>query len=220
MVGPGLLCARALGLLPFFVVGLFLARRGLAWLHHRVAGWVAVGALATIFVLARFTDEWTRTAFLYYDAGYDDLGWSPLPAMWVRLAVMTIGLVGALSVIALVPRGRTWFTRMGAATMVVYLFHGFVGHVVGMSPWPLWATGHVGVGLPVTVAGAAGLALLLASPPVHSGLVWAVDPVGSWRRHRDAGPERPSRTAGVPREPATAAPRSATPVPQHPGRHR
>lgn len=213
--------ARALGLLPFFVLGLFLARRGLSWLNHRWVARAAVSALATVFVVARFTDEWARTAFLYYDAGYDDLGWSPLPAMWVRLVVMAIGLVGALSVIALVPRGRTWFTGMGAATMVVYLFHGFVVHVVEMGPWPAWATAHVVIGLPATVAAAVGLALLLASPPVRGRLVWAVDPVGSWRRHRrEARPAGPSRTADVPREPASVAPRSATPVPQHPGRHR
>lgn len=212
--------ARALGLLPFFAVGLFLARRGLSWLDRRWAGWAAVASLMTILLLSRFTDEWARTAFLYYDAGYDDLGWSTLPAMWVRLVVIAIGLVGALSVVALVPRGRTRFTAMGSATMVVYLFHGFVIHAVGTSGWPGWATDHVAIGLPTTLAAAVALALLLASTPVRRRLSWAVDPVGSWRRHRADGDGEPRRTADAAREPATSGPRSATPGPPHPGRRR
>lgn len=208
-----ILCvARALGLLPFFVLGLLLARRGLSWLARPWAAWAGLAAMSVIFVLARFTDEWARTAFLYYDAGYVDLGWSPLPAVWVRLVVMLIGVVGALSVLAMVPRGRTWFTGLGGATLVAYLFHGFAVKAVAATSWSAWATDHLALGFAVTVAGAVAVALTLASGPVSRRLAWAVDPVGSWLRLR--------RRADGPREPASDARPTATPVPQHRGPHR
>ena len=40
--------------------------------------------------------------------------------------MLAIGTLGAWAFLALVPRIGGWFTRMGAATLVVYLFHGFV----------------------------------------------------------------------------------------------
>jgi fucose 4-O-acetylase-like acetyltransferase len=229
--GQVLCLARALGLLPFFVLGLHLARHGLSWLDHRWVRWLSVASLAGIFVIARSTDEWARTAFLYYDEGYADLGWQPLPAMWVRLGVMGIGLVGALSAIALVPRRGGWFSAMGAATMVVYLFHGFPVRFVEYTGWPDFAVGHPGLALVLTSLGAIGLALLLASPPVRSRLVWAVDPVGSWQRRKarvgdadvggpQVGEAEVTRTADAAPAPGTAAPRTAILVPPDPGRHR
>ena len=111
--GQVLCFARVLGLLPFFVLGLQLSKRGLDWLDRPWIRRAAVAALLVIFVLSRFTDEWARTAFLYYDAGYDDLGYQTLPAMWIRLVVMVIGVVGALSAIALVPRSPRLVHRDG-----------------------------------------------------------------------------------------------------------
>ena len=178
-------------------------------------GWpglsAAVVALLAIVVLSRTTDEWARTAFLYYDAGYDDLGYQAETAIWIRLVVMVIGLVGALSVIALVPRARGWFTAMGGATLVVYLFHGFPLKLAEWLGWSDWATSHLLAGFVLTVAGSVAIALTLASPPVRGRLVWAVDPVGSWRTRRLR-----RRAAAAP-EPATDDRPSATPALPGPG---
>ena len=118
---------RFLGLLPFFVLGLHLKPRHL---RHLDDVWVKrrgrrAGA-DRHHVLACDLDDWARTALLWYDAGYEDLDVNaivrPDPA-----AVMAVGLLGAFAVMALVPRRRIgWFTAMGAATMNVYLLHGFV----------------------------------------------------------------------------------------------
>ncbi len=182
--GQELNLARVMGLLPFFVLGLHLDREKLALLQYRWLRPVAVVALVGIFAFARGTDEWARTAFLYYDAGYEDLGWPAGAAMGVRLAVLGIGLVGALSVLVLVPRTGGWYSRMGSATMVVYLFHGFFVRFAEYAGWQSWSDRHPLLSLPVTTACAVGLALLLASPPVRRVLVWAVDPVNSWLRRR------------------------------------
>ena len=103
-----LLCIpRILGLLPFFVVGLHLERRHLTWVRDRFPRPLAVVVLLAIFVWAGHTDEWARAAFLYYDSGYADLGYGAVDGMRIRLAVMAIGLLGTVSALALVPRGRS-----------------------------------------------------------------------------------------------------------------
>lgn len=175
---------RVLGLLPFFVLGLHLDQTRLAVLHRRFARPAAMAAMAAIFVLARFTDDWARTAFLFYDNSYAGLDWSPLAGMWIRFLVMCVGLVGTLSILALVPRREGWYSRMGSATLVVYLFHGFFVRTADWAGYTDWTAQHGAISLVVTTLGAITLALVLASPPVRTRLVWAVDPVGSWSRRR------------------------------------
>jgi len=175
---------RVLGLLPFFVLGLHLDRRVLDALRQWWLKPFAVAALVWIFAFAQDTDLWARTAFLFYDAGYADLDWPTEDAMRIRLTVMGIGLLGSLAVLTLVPRRGGWYSRMGAATMVVYLFHGFFVRFAEYAGWQDWALTHPHLSLPLTTLAAVVLALTLASPPVRRTLTWAVDPVNSWLRHR------------------------------------
>ena len=99
-----LMLPRFLGLLPFFVLGLHLKPRHLRHLDDVWVRIAAVPALVGMAVAALFTDAWAQTAFLWYDAGYEDVGIDPVIAFQTRLTVMTLGLVGAFSVLALVPR--------------------------------------------------------------------------------------------------------------------
>ena len=82
--------------------------------------------LAVIFVGARFTDAWINTEWLYYRARYDELEPHDLQALADPAALICIGTVGAFAFLSLVPPRRTWYTQLGGATLVVYLFHGFV----------------------------------------------------------------------------------------------
>lgn len=214
--GQILCLARVMGLLPFFVLGLYLTPASLRTLDRRWVRGLAALAMVGILVAAHSTDEWARTAFLYYDAGYQDLGWHPLPAMQVRAIVIGLGMVGSLSVLALIPRRGGWFAAMGSATMIVYLFHGFPIRYADYLGWPEWAAAHPQVGTLLTTLAAVGLALLLASAPVRRRLVWAVDPIGSWERRRAALRRKADEGPG----PATSGPPSATPAPPDPGPRR
>lgn len=183
--------SRILGLLPFFVLGLHLKPRHVRRLHDPWVKAAAVGAMAGVFLVARHTDDFARRAFLYYDAGYDDLGTPEPYAVQVRLTILALGLVGTCAVLALIPRRDGWFTRMGSATMIVYLLHGFAvkyADHLGLGDFSeehsLWA-------LVLTTLGAVGFSLLAASPPARRWLVWVVNPLGTWSSHRRA---RASRT--------------------------
>jgi hypothetical protein len=73
---------------------------------------------------------------------------------------------------------------MGAATLVVYLFHGFAVRYGQYAGWREWSGRHPDLSLPAITVAAIGLSLVLASPPVRSILIWAVDPVNSVKRYR------------------------------------
>ena len=80
---------------------------------------------------------------------------------------------------------------MGSASLVVYLFHGFVVRAADYSGWLDWAGGQPDVALATVLASSIGLSLLLATPAVSQRLGRLVDPVG-WLRRRDlANPGQP-----------------------------
>jgi fucose 4-O-acetylase-like acetyltransferase len=101
--------------------------------------------------------------------------------MRIRLAVMAIGLLGTVSALALVPRGRSWFSTLGSATLVVYLFHGFVVRYADAAGWLDWSAAQPDLALAGVAVGSTALALLLATPPVCRRLGALVDPVGRWQ---------------------------------------
>ncbi len=174
--------ARVLGLLPFFVLGLKATPEALDRLRTRRLKALAVAVLVAIAVSAIWLDSWAQTEWLYYRARYDELVTSDLEALGIRAAVLAIGLVGALAFLALVPRRSGWFTRMGAWTLVVYLFHGFAIKGAEYAGFMGWAAERPVLSLLLTTALAAGLALLLAWQPLASRLNRMVDPVGFAQR--------------------------------------
>jgi fucose 4-O-acetylase-like acetyltransferase len=173
---------RTIGLLPFFVVGLHLSPALLARLKTGAARLVGLGALVAVFVLADHTDEWTTTKFLWYSLEYHHFGVGLADGAWIRVRLIALALAASFAVLAVVPRRRTWFTDMGAATMVVYLFHGFFVRGAGYAGFPAWADRHGDWTLWATIGGAVAVALFLAWPPVARRLAWFVDPIGSAQR--------------------------------------
>ncbi|HET7682751.1 MAG TPA: acyltransferase family protein [Marmoricola sp.] len=176
--------ARIFGLLPFFVLGLKMHEGHWNLLRAKAARYYAVAGLVAIFVLSRFTNDWIETEWLYYRSRYDVLVPDDVRAATIRLVLILVGLVGAYAVFALVPRTGGWFTRMGAATLVVYLFHGFPILTARFAGYPDWTAGHLWIALPLTTLLAVGLALLLGWGPVSRRLKLAVDPIGAWERRQ------------------------------------
>ena len=181
--GDTLDMARILGLLPFFVLGLTATPERLERLR---AAWVRKAALVVFLAIAvasTWTDTWAQTEWLYYRSSYGQLDVGDGRAILTRAVLLVVGILGAWSFLALVPRISGWFTRMGAATLVVYLFHGFVVKGAEYAGYPTWAADHLAISLVLTTLAAAGLALLLAMPSVAKVLNHAVDPFAYAERH-------------------------------------
>ncbi len=177
--GDTLDMARVLGLLPFFVLGLATTKERLERLHARWVRQAAVLYFVAVAVVTTWTDQLAETEWFYYRSQYGELDVGDGRALLTRAVLLAIGALGAWSFLALVPRLGGWFTRMGAATLVVYLFHGFAIKSAEYAGFIGWADEHAAVSLPVTTLAAAGLALLLAWRPVARVLNHAVDPLGT-----------------------------------------
>jgi fucose 4-O-acetylase-like acetyltransferase len=170
---------RAAGLLPFFVAGLFINREQLDLLarpRFRVmaASLLALTFFVSLFAAGTFSKEW-----LYWRTGYPDLGvpfWLGAP---IRLGGLVVAGLLTLSVLSLMPRSQRWFTRLGAASLVVYLFHGFFvkgAEYAGVGSW----SKHDPVTAFVAVSVAAvALSLLLSATPVSRRLNILVDPIST-----------------------------------------
>jgi fucose 4-O-acetylase-like acetyltransferase len=181
--GDTLDMARVLGLLPFFVLGLTATKGRLERLREPWVRNAALLVFLAIAVVTTWTDQLAQTEWLYYRSQYGELDVGDGRALLTRAVLLVIGALGAFSFLALVPRVSGWFTRMGAATLVVYLFHGFAVKGAQYAGFMGWADEHAALALLLISLAATGLALLLAWPPVAKVLTHAVDPFGTAEKH-------------------------------------
>jgi fucose 4-O-acetylase-like acetyltransferase len=131
--------SRMLGLLPFFVLGWrlrtwapngrTLTARWEAATPRTVAAvrGVAVALFVLTTVLITLNLGTLRTfglrRFLLFDESYPTIGYEQWWAGAIRLGILVLGTMLSLAFLTLVPRGTTWFTRFGTATLYVYLLH-------------------------------------------------------------------------------------------------
>ena len=119
---------KILGFLPFYVIGMHMSRERfdrLADTRIRVA---SAALLAGSFVYCYlYSADWTLDWLLWKQRyGEDPLAATPLEGMTQRAELLVVGLVLTFAALSLVPRRRSWTTRMGGRTFYCYLLHGYV----------------------------------------------------------------------------------------------
>lgn len=197
--------SRAIGLMPFFVLG---------W---RLRGWkimdrwqtapprivwparaAALGLFALWFAIAAiWIADLKRIQFhlwFFYDDSFSDLGGQGPWAGLLRVAVLGIGVILSGALLVLIPRRRTWFSAFGQATMYVYLLHSFVLYPIRESG--VLKDEHASaIWLLSVLAASVGIAILLSSPWIRKIFRPIVEPRLDWLfRTRDARPPGPNRT--------------------------
>lgn len=128
--------SRAIGILPFFVLGWQIRQWGLVdrWrAAERVTWWVRSAAIATlglwltaVIVFIPFFRLVDLRFWFFYDDSYQALGEDQWWAGLVRLALIVLAVILSAAFFVLVPRSKTWMTELGTATMYIYLLHSFV----------------------------------------------------------------------------------------------
>jgi fucose 4-O-acetylase-like acetyltransferase len=185
--------ARATGLLPFFVIGLLATPEQVDALRRPAARVAAAVAFALALVASTAIENHLgSTEWLYWRSSYGQLDASLLGGMLGRLLLIAAASALSVAFLTFVPRRTTWFTRLGSATLVVYLFHGFLVKAAEYSAFPGWSQEHPTTSLVVATLVAVPVAVLLATPPVARRLNVLVDPVGTWQRRRQAAPATPA----------------------------
>jgi len=167
---------RALGLLPFFVAGVLADERVVDLVRSQAARRAALFVLPAGLVAGHLVETRIVTEWLYYRTSYAELGVGPFEGMVIRLGLIAAALAMTLSVLAWIPRDRVWFTSLGAGSLVVYLFHGFLVKGAEYAGFADWAAGHATVALLLTSVVAVAVALSLAWGPVRRPLEKVITP--------------------------------------------
>lgn len=181
--------SRAIGILPFFVLGWKLRDWGLVekWRVVQETSWWIRGCAAAVFaawfiVVVVFIQTWRDVDlrfWFFYDDSYRGLGEDQWWAGLVRLGLIALAVVLSAAFFVLVPRSETWFTSMGQATMYIYLLHSFV-------LYPIRETGILrgehssATWLLSMILACIGISIVLASPLVRRVFRPIIEPKPQW----------------------------------------
>jgi fucose 4-O-acetylase-like acetyltransferase len=204
--------SRAIGILPFFVLGWQLRQWNLIdrWrdLGAAIWGWraLALGVFAAWFVVVVLDIQAFRDIHLqgwfFYDDSYLDIGAAAWWAGLVRLGLILLAVLLSAAFFVLIPRRETFFSAFGQATMYVYLLHSFV-------LYPLRESGvlrddHASATWLLTMVFASTvIAIILASPVVRRIFRPLVEPKPTWlfRAVEDRAGESRTDAVGARRRP-------------------
>ncbi len=200
--------ARAIALLPFFVLGWRIRELKLAerWLELRpVVVWRIRAAAILLFAICAITlgagiGEWRHLLirrFLLYDESYASFGYDQWWAGAVRLGFVALSALCCFAALTLIPRNQTWFSGLGQRTMYIYLLHSLV-------LYPIRQSGLIdGKQSPLTLVAvvlfSVAIAVVLGLPIVKRIFRPLVEPRLSWLfRHAPEQPQEQRRTEAVP----------------------
>jgi len=169
--------SRVMGLLPFFVAGALVEERHLEWLRSAAARRLALGVLVAGAALTPFIEWGISTEWLYYRTAYGDLDETWFSGIGIRGLLLVVSFVMAAAALAWVPRRSTWLTRLGAGSLVVYLFHGFAVKGAEYAGYIDWASDRALLAFVITTLAAVTVALALSWRPVRKPLQKVVTPV-------------------------------------------
>lgn len=171
---------RALGLLPFFVIGMQLRREHFEYLRR---GWVRICSAALLVTACavamlfgnQFTMEW-----VFWRSNNSEIGVDHLTGTAMRLGMLLLALALVAAFISVVPKRPFWFSEYGAVTLYVYLLHGLFNKSAEYLGWyeQDWIRGRIGTLVCAVLA--VGIVLLLSSAPVRRATRFLVEPPVNW----------------------------------------
>lgn len=181
--------SRAIGILPFFLLGWQLRQWDVVarWNQLGASVWAwrvaAAGAMATwlavLWLNAPSFREFDLAYWFFYDESYRGLGEPTWWAGLLRLGLILLAVVLSAAFFMLIPRRETFFSAFGQGTMYVYLLHSFV-------LYPLRESGvlrddHASATWLLTMIFASfAIAIVLSSPVVRRIFRVLVEPKPAW----------------------------------------
>ncbi|MBI5160958.1 MAG: acyltransferase family protein [Micrococcales bacterium] len=182
--------SRAIGLLPFFVMGWQLrggklmsrwqkAPARIVW-PARAAALGLFGAwFAVAVVWGADFKRFQLHLWFFYDDSFESLAEQQWWAGPLRLGLIVLSVALIAAFFALIPRRLTWFTGFGTATLYVYLLHSFV-------LYPVRESGVLGdqkesvLWLISVLVGSVAIAVFLSSPFIRKVFRPLIEPKPRW----------------------------------------
>ena len=172
---------RVFGLVPFYVLGLFLRPEHFDILKKRssrlIGALVLIGGFAFTYL---FADRHMATEWVYWRSGNTTLHVNNLVGTGMRLGLLVAASVLVGAFLTQVPRKQTWFTNLGSSTLYAYLLHGFATKLADYLGWYDYKPLHSVVGVIGVACLGAVMATILCTPPVRFVMHWALEPRMPW----------------------------------------
>lgn len=122
--GTFLSIARIFAFFPYFLAGTMLDRELLCAARKKPYRAISViGIAAFVFFFMTQADS-LRLSYFYGKVGYAEMGQTPSEGVLVRLLCYGIGFFFIYAIAILMTEKETIFSKLGCATMSIYLFHG------------------------------------------------------------------------------------------------
>ncbi|MBT2420730.1 acyltransferase family protein [Streptomyces sp. ISL-22] len=185
-IGGDLNLQRVLQFLPFFVLGLCLKPEHFRLLNRRAIRLAAIPLFAGALAFAYWAATRMRTEWFFRRSSAQEIGEPWWTGVVMTFALFACSLLLTAAFLAWVPRGRTWFTVLGAGTICGYLLHGFLtkgAQYSGLVDANAWL--HDPAGKVVLTVVAAGAVTVLCTPPVRRVLRPVTEPDLAWAFRRD-----------------------------------
>ncbi|GGK65228.1 hypothetical protein Sme01_24610 [Sphaerisporangium melleum] len=181
---------RFFGLMPFFVLGLWLQPRHFEMLNRVWVKILSVVVLVGAAGVAILIAPHVPLDPIYYKDSYAELHLSWWLGMAMRAGLLVAALTVSVAILALVPRRNTWFSELGTRTLYCYLLHGvpvLIAKEMGWLSFP-WLYGPLGV--MAIMCSAFALAILLCLPETRTVFKWLLEPRLVWLYRRPSGQAR------------------------------
>ncbi|MFC4076103.1 acyltransferase family protein [Salinithrix halophila] len=122
--------SRTVAFFPFFLTGFYLQRHHFEKLFSswmRFLSGIGILALVPMFFYLDFhtSIDLNFRKWLYFVFPYEDVGYPEWYAGGIRLAMIALAFLASIFVLALTPRRKTFFSKIGSRSLYVYLLHGF-----------------------------------------------------------------------------------------------
>ncbi|MHC0036348.1 acyltransferase family protein [Pseudoneobacillus sp. C159] len=124
--------SRTIVFFPFFLVGYFLKKEHFEKI--RSAKIPSLFVLLSIFIAVYFLPDFNYK-WLFGSKPYGDLIDTNEFGGIIRFAIYSLSIVATICFLAMVPKGRYFFTKWGASSFYVYLLHGFFVKTFRHSKW-------------------------------------------------------------------------------------
>ncbi|MFC6080854.1 acyltransferase family protein [Sphaerisporangium aureirubrum] len=183
---------RFFGLMPFFVLGLWLQPRHFEMLNRRWVKAVAVAVLAGGAAVAIVLAPYVKLAPVYYKDSYADLSMPWWIGMAMRGALLIAALAMSMAILALVPRRSTWFSDLGTRTLYCYLLHGIPVYIAKEMGWLEFPWLHGPLGVMAIVSSCFALAIVLCLPETRAVFKYVLEPRLTWLYRRPSADARPA----------------------------
>ncbi|MFI9589297.1 acyltransferase family protein [Nonomuraea sp. NPDC052265] len=178
---------RFFGLLPFFVLGLVMQPEHFEMLNKL---WIKIVSGVTLLCAAAVAIVIAPKAPLdpfYFKHSFQDMDLSWWMGLLLKAGLLVCALAMCFAVLALVPRGETWYSDLGTRTLYCYLLHGIPVLIAKDQGWLALPWLHGPLGVLAIASSSFALAIVLCLPETRTVFKWVLEPRLTWLYRRPSG---------------------------------